>query len=568
MLMPPHHLQDRRRKRGHFQIRLPQFGQYVIISDVGWATSIRSTNPMARGACYRLPIATALVVTVAVAAACGHSNSTSSGNPSSAATPTTVAHDPAQYVAGPCPTTPQPVPELQGAHCAVLVVPENRSETGGRTLRLPVAIIPSETQPAAADPIVFLFGGPGGDAILNPPAAEGVSFHNRDVILMSQRGTHSSQPSLTCPEVDQFFARRLGLVYDAPSTGDEYVNAVKTCHDRVAGGADLAAFNSTESAYDLIDLRNALHINQWNVFSHSYGTDLALIYARLDPQGIRSLALDGVAPPSLATPGWTWGSAREAFDNMMSACTVQPACQARYPNLGDTIVGLLNQLEAHPVTTTVKVEGVGDTKVVIDGGALLSWLVPLGTHFPAELPAAIDELAHGNPTRIAQRLATTWANPSAVGIMGWGLTFSVWCSEWTPFESEAEQLQAARQSFAALPDSMRAQAPQLPFLRKACEAWNVPKASDWVRGVTDSATPALVLSGSYDGQTSPASGQYVAQRLSHATVVTVPGVAHGIYVDPCGAAIVASFFNNPQQPDTSCVNTTQPPLYAITLPPL
>ena len=75
MLMPPHHLQDRRRKRGHFQIRLPQFGQYVIISDVGWATSIRSTNPMARGACYRLPIATALVVTVAVAAACGHSNS-------------------------------------------------------------------------------------------------------------------------------------------------------------------------------------------------------------------------------------------------------------------------------------------------------------------------------------------------------------------------------------------------------------------------------------------------------------------------------------------------------------
>src|ERR1700730_1257747 len=241
--MPPHHPQDRRRQHGHFQIRLPQCGQYVIISDVARPTSIRSTNPIARGACYRLRIATALAVTVAGAAACGPSNATSSGNPSWAATPTTVAHDPAQYVAGPCPTTPQPVPELQGAHCAVRVVPENRTKPGGRTLRLPVAIIPSETQPAAADPIVFLFGGPGGDAILNPPAAECVSFNNRDVILMSQRGTHSSQPSLTCPEVDQFFARRLGLVYDAPSTGDKYVKAVKTCHDRVAGGADLAAFN-------------------------------------------------------------------------------------------------------------------------------------------------------------------------------------------------------------------------------------------------------------------------------------------------------------------------------------
>ncbi len=514
-------------------------------------------------------LALAMLLPMAVTA-CTHSSSPPGVAPSSAAAPTTVAHDPAQYAQGPCPTTPHPVPELEKARCGTLVVPENRTKPGGRTLRLPVAVIPSETQPPAADPIVFLYGGPGGDAILNPPGSEGPSFnHNRDVILMSQRGTRSAQPSLTCPEVDQFFARRLGLVYDAPSTGDEYVQAVKTCHDRLAGGADLSAFNSTESAYDLIDLRNALHISQWNVFSHSYGTELALIYARLDPQGMRSLVLDGVTPPSLANLAWTWGSAREAFDNMMSACTAQPACQAHYPGLGDTIVGQLNRLEAHPVTTTVQVEGVGDTKVVIDGGALFSgWLVPLGTHFPAEVPAAIDELGHGNPTRIAQRLANTYANPNAVGMMGWGLTFSVWCSEWVPFESEAEQLQAARHAFAALPDSMRAQAPQLPFLRKACEAWNVPAASDWVRGVTDSPIPALVLSGSYDGQTSPASGQYVAQHLSHATVVTVPGVAHGIYVDPCGAAVVNSFFSNPQQPDTSCVNTTQPPPYAVTLPPL
>lgn len=359
----------------------------------------------------------------------------------------------------------------------------------------------------------------------------------------------------------------MSLRYDAATTGDEYVRAVKTCHDRVAGGADLSAFNSTESAYDLIDLRNALHVNQWNVFSHSYGTDLALIYSRLDAPAIRSLALDGMTPPSIASPGWTWSSAREAFDNMMSACTVQPACQAHYPNLADTFVRLVNELEANPVTATVKAEGAGDTNVVLDGGALLNWMVPLGTHFPAEVPAAIDELAHGNPARIAQRWASAWVNPGKVGLMGWGLTLSIWCSEWVPFESEDDQLRAARQVFAALPDSVRAQAPQLPFLRQACAAWNVPKASDWVRGVSAGDFPALVLSGSYDGQTAPQSGQYVAQRLSHATSVTVPGAAHGIYADRCGAAVIASFFNNRQQPDTSCVNSTQPPPYAIGPPP-
>jgi len=500
-------------------------------------------------------------------AACGHSNSTATGKESAGA-PTTVDHAPAQYLPGPCPTTPQPVPELQGAHCAVLAVPEDRTKPNGRTLRLAVAVIPSETQPAAGDPIVFLTGGPGEDAIVDPPIAEGVGLnHNRDLILLSQRGNHSSQPALTCPEIDQFFARRVGLVYDASTTGDEYVRAVKTCHDRLAGGADLSAFNSTESAYDLIDLRNALHLNQWNVFSHSYGTDLALIYSRLDPPAIRSLVLDGATPPSIASPSWTWGSAREAFDNMMSACTVQPDCQAHYPNLADTFVRQVNELEAHPVTTTVTIEGVGDTKIVLDGGALLNWMVPMGTHFPAEMPAAIDELAHGNPTRIAKQWAMAWVNPAKVGLMGWGLTLSIWCSEWVPFDSADDQLRAARQVFAALPDSVRAQAPQLPFLRQACGAWNVPKASDWVRGISDAAMPALALSGSYDGQTGAASGQYVAQHLPHAISVTVPGVAHGIYADRCGAAIIASFFDNPQQPDTSCINRTQPPPYDIAPPP-
>ncbi|MDT5139913.1 MAG: hypothetical protein QOD58_4175 [Mycobacterium sp.] len=519
---------------------------------------------------YRWALAAALTLTMA-GAACTHagppSSSPAGGNPAAPA-PTTVAHAPAKYEPGPCPATPQPVPELQRARCATLEVPENRTTPGGRTLRLAVAVIPSETQPAAADPIVFLGGGPGEDAIIDPPIAADVGLNrNRDLILLAQRGNHSSQPALTCPEIDQFFARRVGLVYDAAGTGDEYVQAVKTCHDRLVGGADLAAFNSTENAYDVIDLRNALHINQWNVFSHSYGTDLALIYSRLDAASVRSMVLDGMTPPSLANPSWTWGSAREAFDNMMSACTVQPGCQARYPNLGDTFVRLVNELEAHPVTTTVNVEGVGDTKVVLDGGALLNWIVPMGTHFPAEMPAAIDELAHGNPTRIAKQWALAWVSPDKVGLMGWGLALSIWCSEWVPFDSADDQLRAARQVFAALPDSVRAQAPQLPFLRQACAAWNVPKASEWVRGISDAAFPALALSGSYDGQTGAASGQYVAQHLPHAISVTVPGVAHGIYADRCGAAVIASFFNTPQQPDTSCINSTQPPPFAIDPPP-
>jgi len=54
-----------------------------------------------------------------------------------------------------------------------------------------VAVVPSETQPAAADPIVFRTGGPGENAIADPPIPD-----------------------------------------DAATTGDGCVQAAKSCHDR------------------------------------------------------------------------------------------------------------------------------------------------------------------------------------------------------------------------------------------------------------------------------------------------------------------------------------------------
>ncbi|MFC7450049.1 alpha/beta hydrolase [Rhodococcus daqingensis] len=456
---------------------------------------------------------------------------------------------------------------LEKARCGQLVVPENRTTTGGRSLRLAVAIIPSETQPPAADPIVFLTGGPGSDAILAPPVPSDVGLNrNRDLILLTQRGDHSSQPALPCPEIEEFYARRVGLVYGAASTGDLYVQAAKACRERLAPIADLAAFNSTESAYDLIDLRKALGIEQWNVYSHSYGTDLALIYMRQDAQAIRSVTLDGVTPPSVASPGWTWSSAKEAFDAMTKACAAQAECQARYPDLAETFTKLVNQLEERPVTTTVTVPEVGDTTVVLDGNALLNWFVPVATHLPAEFPAAVDELAHGNPQRVAQQWAAAWVHPGTEGLFGWGLALSVWCSEWVPFESTDDQLRKAQEAFPAFPDSVRAHAPQLPFLREACTVWDVPQAPASIRSVTESDIPTLALSGSFDGQTGAQWGSYVAQNLSQATVVSVPGVAHGIYTDPCAARVVASFYDDPRAPDTSCVSSTQPPPYEI-IPP-
>jgi len=115
----------------------------------------------------------------------------------------------ANFVPAPCPKPPGPIPELKTARCGKLFVPEDRAHPNGKTISLSVAIIPSKAAIPKPDPIVWLAGGPGDDAITEIPwAVAGSLNRNRDVIFMSQRGTYTARPKLTCPVVDRWAAEQ------------------------------------------------------------------------------------------------------------------------------------------------------------------------------------------------------------------------------------------------------------------------------------------------------------------------------------------------------------------------
>src|SRR5947209_13862722 len=106
----------------------------------------------------------------------------------------------------PCPFKPAGgIAEGKNLRCGYLVVPENRSAAGSRTIRLAVAIFKSPAAHPASDPVVFLQGGPGAGALGIAPFINSSSLPawtgDRDLILIDQRGTRYSQPSLACPEV-------------------------------------------------------------------------------------------------------------------------------------------------------------------------------------------------------------------------------------------------------------------------------------------------------------------------------------------------------------------------------
>jgi pimeloyl-ACP methyl ester carboxylesterase len=220
----------------------------------------------------------------------------------------------------------------------------------------------------------------------------------------------------------------------------------------------------------------------------------------------------------------------------------------------------VNQYEASPKTVKVQVPGhAGKVDVKISGGMLLQWTISPGTHLAAKVPASIYALAHGDPTPIA----STWAAPkldtAGIGVLGNGLFYGVACGEWVPYETEQTVVAAGRRAFPSFPISILRNAPNLPFMRENCRAWNVPAVSPVVRTPTRSTLPTLLIGAQYDAQTAASFGAYVARTLPNSIVVTIPNVAHVAFGSPsppanaCAYAIARSFFDTPNKADTSCI---------------
>ena len=305
---------------------------------------------------------------------------------------------------------PAPCPKLTGADelakasCGYLVVLENHSRPTGRTIRLLVAKYPGRSPAKRVDPVVYLAGGPGDIAPLEVNGFIAADFiRDRDILVVSQRGTMFSEPALTCAPLDDFFRELLGMRFYSEATERAHLAATEACHRQLtATGADLSAYNSTESAADFADLRKVLGIAAWNVYGASYGSYLAQTLIRDHPEGIRSVVLDSVLPPTYTIPG-NWWVTRTAFDNLFHACAADTVCNAAHPHLEATFTRLVNKLEAEPLTTTVSDPATGkDVKVILDGGALVDWLRNQNYAVPLlrAAPERIDGLAAGRSDSI------------------------------------------------------------------------------------------------------------------------------------------------------------------------
>src|SRR5215207_8202351 len=170
-----------------------------------------------------------------------------------------------------------------GFGCARLSVPLDRSGTvPGRVSLLVKHVRARRSGGVTRPPLFALAGGPGQSATESFGAdALGVlypAYARRDVIVFDQRGTGRSA-LLRCPRLE-----RANLLRAGP--------AARACARSL--GPRRAFYTSRDSADDIEAIRDQLGAKRIALFGTSYGTKLALGYAKRYPGRVERLALDSV----------------------------------------------------------------------------------------------------------------------------------------------------------------------------------------------------------------------------------------------------------------------------------
>lgn len=458
---------------------------------------------------------------------------------------------------GPCTfDMPPGVQEGVDVRCGNLIVPELYANPDGPILSLGVAIISAVSSTPRPDPVVFAQGGPGGSTIdtYTQMLFSSRIRKNRDMVLFDQRGTMYSNPNLFCQEMYDETIDTLPLDLKAEEAEKRSYAAAMACRDRlVKEGVNLAAYNSVENANDIESLRTTLGYNQINLYGVSYGTLLALHAMRQNPDGLRSVILDAVVPPTINFNFEAPRTQDRAFTELFKACSEDAACSQDYPDLEKFFFDLVDRLNKKPVMIQLRDSETGKTyDTLINGDTMVGILFQMlySSEFIPILPKMIHSVAVGHYAFLEAVLPLFIFDKS----VSYGMYFSVVCAEGGTDDPGRISFEDIRPQISKDADVSN------QAMVKLCTDWKVPALPDSEEQAVQSDIPTLVFNGRFDPITPPAYGKEAAKTLSKSYYFVFPDTGHGaLMTSECADAIFLEFLSNPDHPpDGSCIGSLPP----------
>jgi pimeloyl-ACP methyl ester carboxylesterase len=416
------------------------------------------------------------------------------------------------------------------AQCGTLDVPEDRRNPSRRTIAIAVALLPANTLNPKPDALFVLAGGPGQAAShLGPFASQLVGVRkDRDIVLVDQRGTGRSSP-LDCAALKPHYDFESMLELDpAPK-------AAQCARELADKGIDASQYTTAAFVEDLDAVRAALGYSTINLWGGSYGTRAALEYVRRHRDRVRSVVLDGVAPPSMRVSLDVWPTRDAALDALIRACNESHSCAASHPNLDATLSRIRDRLSSGSTVTIVDPRTGEARDIRLTFAHVVAALQPL-TYVPqlgALMPEVINRMDAGD---FGPLYATASLTASSLAEqVNSALHYSVTCAEDVPRVTAAD--------LAALA-SVRSRELARALL-SVCDVWPRGDAPADAATPVVSDVPALLISGGLDPVTPPPYGAEVARALSHSRHIVALGYGHIVTPHACAPRLVAAFIDDP-----------------------
>jgi pimeloyl-ACP methyl ester carboxylesterase len=411
--------------------------------------------------------------------------------------------------------------------CARLSVPLDRSgAVPGRVSLLVKRVRARSRGGAKLPPLLLLAGGPGQSAtqafggealgVLYP------AYARRDLIVFDQRGTGRSG-LLRCRQLE-----RANLLRAGPAAG--------ACARSL--GPRRAFYTSRDSADDIEAIRSELGAERIALFGTSYGTKLALGYAKRYPDRVERLVLDSVV--ELGGPDPYYLDSVEASRRALgSLCRLR--CGWTADPVAD-VAALVGRIAGSGPLRGRLVDSRGRSRQ----GALtridVFSILVAGDFDPslrAAFPGAVAAALRGDATpllRLRRRALQIDAEPPPPRALSSGVYAATTCEEVTmPWSRDTppdpgERHRQAELRAAAIPDSAfepfgRATALASDVL-SLCESWpQAPVAPEFGPGPLPD-VPVLMVEGEDDLRTPLENAQRTAALFPRARLFVVPATGH------------------------------------------
>ena len=418
--------------------------------------------------------------------------------------------------------------------CGTLNVVENRSTAQGRTIGLNIVVLPAIARNKESDPIFLFAGGPGQaatDLAREALAILGGLNGKRDLVLIDQRGTGKSN-GLYCKFPDDV----LNEMADPAKRDALSREAIAACRLKLEAVADLTQYTTTIAMADIEAVRAALGYEHINLWGGSYGTRAAMEYLRRYESRVRSVVLDGVAPPSLALPESFARDAGVALHKMYMSCNKDTQCSGRYKDLKAGVEELLANHAKQSRNVTIIDPATGIKREIHISRDMLLSVIFSSLYVPemaAMLPAAIARAMLGDYGPMMAMSAMS--GESAEEKIAMGMRFSVVCAEDVP---------RIKRGPAAVLSSLQPEPFGQMFVdlfAKGCENWPKGQMASSFDQPVKSSKPVLIFSGALDPVTPPQYGEEVKKNFSNSLHVIAPNIGHGVSHRGCGPKLLKKF---------------------------